>query len=252
MNNNKWFVRYQPRPQARLRLFCFVFAGGSASAFRLWHRVLPDWVDVCAVQYPGRETRWGELPESDAGRLSAGIAAGLGASLGEIPFAFFGHSLGALIAFEVARLLRAAGEPEPRRMFLSGRRAPQFKPHPPVFHPLNDQEFAETMGTLNGTPREVLDSPELMGALMPILRADFTLDELYVHQPGEPLWQDFSIYGGRDDAKVPEDHLRSWAGYTRGESRFRLFPGDHFYLRDMASAMFGVLGGELEETIRNM
>ncbi len=246
MIESKWFVRYHTRPEARMRLFCFAFAGGSASAFREWHKLLPDWVDVCAVQYPGRETRWGEPAIPDADVLADEIVTGMAPAFGDLPFAFFGHSLGAMMSFEVARRLRDAGGAEPVKLLLSGRRAPPFAPHPPILHPLTDAEFAREMGTLNGTPPEVLANRELMALLFPMLRADFRLDETYVFRAGEPLWQDFSIFGGAGDFKVPEGQLRSWAEHTTGASRFQRFAGDHFYLKDTRSAMFEALRGELE------
>jgi medium-chain acyl-[acyl-carrier-protein] hydrolase len=129
--NDAWVLCPKPNPQARLRLFCFPYAGGGASRFRLWPDFLPPEVEVCAIQYPGREARLGESPFTQLSPLVQTLASALRLYL-NLPFVFFGHSLGALACFELARQLRRQGQPEPLHLFVSGRRAPQVpNPDPP-------------------------------------------------------------------------------------------------------------------------
>ena len=245
--STKWVIRFRTSQAARFRLFCFPFAGGAASAFNAWHERLPDWVDICAVQYPGRETRWNEPPFSESSALAAAILDGIKSQMEDLPYAFFGHSLGSLMSFEVARLLVESGLPEPVRLFLSARRAPPFRPHPPEMTGLPDSEFKKNLSELNGTPSAVLENTELMALLMPALRADFSLDENYRYQDGPVLHQRFTIYGGVEDFRVPEEQLRAWRDFTKGESSTRIFPGDHFYLKDPHSPLYPALSQELQQ-----
>jgi surfactin synthase thioesterase subunit len=206
-------------------------------------------VEVSAVQYPGRENRWGETPVSEAGDLAREIFTAIRPELERERFAFFGHSLGAMMAYEVARLLRDSLSPEPAHLFISSRRAPHLEPSPPVLNNLPDAEFILKMGTLNGTPEKVLQNRELMSLLLPMLRADFRLDETYDWIPGAPLQQNFSIYGAEADLKVPQAHLEAWSDYTTGAATLTIFPGGHFYLKDPGSQLFPAMSLELQQLI---
>lgn len=244
--HSPWVMTFRPNPAARLRLYCFPYAGGGASAYNTWPARLPGDVEVRAIQYPGRETRWSEPVQTEADALVSGILDGLREQLAELEYAFFGHSMGAMVAYEAARRVRAAGFPEPRLLLLSGRRAPHFRSPPPAMRTLPDLEFLDHLADLNGTPPAVLENKQLMQLLLPILRADFTLDETYRHAPGVQLQLPFAIYGGTDDRRLPEADLRAWAGYTRGPSLVRMFPGDHFYLKDPDCGIFEELAERLQ------
>ena len=179
-----WLVRMKPRPAARLRLLCVPYAGVGPSAYRRWSDALPSDIEVGAVHLPGREGRLREPALTGLEPLIDVTAEGLKPFL-DRPFALFGHSMGALVAFELARRFRAEGWGEPTHLFVSGRRAPQVPPrHPDIAH-LPDAEFVEEIRRrYNGIPDEVLRHPDLLALLLPGLRADLTLIEAYVHRPG--------------------------------------------------------------------
>lgn len=228
-NNNKWIAFYRPKPQAKVRLFCFPHAGGGASAYRLWRDELPSEIDVLPVQLPGRENRVMDSPLNDVSLLLETLADALIPYL-EPPFAFFGHSLGALISFELTRYLRRAQGLQPIHLFVSGYQAPPIENKlPPVSH-LPDSEFIEQLRELNSTPEAIFQSEELMELLLPALRADFALYEKYVYHAEEQISCPISAFGGRKDELVLEKDLRAWDMHTKNLLKVRMFPGDHFYL----------------------
>lgn len=161
------------------------------------------------------------------------------------PFAFFGHSMGALIAFELARLLRRGYKREPARLFVSGRRAPQV---PDDEHPkdeLSESEFISELRRLNGTPADVLDHPELMQLLMPVIRADFAICQNYVYSNGPLLDCPISAFGGLEDQDVTRKSLEAWRDQTRGGFALRMFPGDHFFINAAQPALLSALSRDL-------
>ena len=226
-----WIAYRSERPGARVRLYCFPFAGGGASSYRGWQAALPDEIEVWPVQPPGREARIQEpaftavepLVEALAGALEDDPGGGR-------PFALFGHSMGSLIAYELARALARQGRPGPAHLFVSAHRAPQQPPPEDPIHGLPEPEFRDRLRRLNGTPEEVLEHPELMELLGPLLRADFALNENYRHGDGRPLACPVTAFGGAGDPDVSPEDLRRWAERTTGPFRLHLFPGDHFFL----------------------
>lgn len=218
------------RPAAKMRLFCFPYAGGNATIFRGWQRLFPDAIEICPLQYPGRGNRLREPPFTSAGPLAADITQALIPFL-DLPFAFFGHSMGAILAFEVTRELRKRLKPQPFHLFLSAARAPQFRsPDPPVYD-LPEPAFIEELRRLNGTPPEVLENAELMALMLPMLRADFALSQSYAFVPeGGPLSCPLSVYGGTDDPSFSTAELEGWREQTAGAFALHMFQGDHFYL----------------------
>lgn len=234
---------------ARLRLFCFPYAGGAASIFRSWDASLPGEVAVCGVQLPGRESRICEPPFERIEPLVETLAEGLAPWL-EPPFAFFGHSMGALIAFELTRELRRLGLPEPAHLFLSGRRAPHIPDREPPIHHLPRAEFLAELRTLNGTPEELLRNEELMECVLPVLRADFALCERYSFSPGPPLEQPLSVFGGDADPEVELADLSAWSRMTTGACRVRILPGDHFFVHQSGDALLRIVGSVLTDAAR--
>ncbi|MGW6732366.1 thioesterase II family protein [Streptomyces sp. NPDC055013] len=207
---------------AQRRLFVFPHAGAGASAYRLAD-YLPDSVEVCTVQLPGRENRFAE-PALTSLDEAVGALAPLIADHTELPYAFFGHSMGSLIAFETARRLRALGAPLPDRLFLSGMRAPGLPDRDPR-HTLPDDELLAT-ADFDGV------DPELQELLLPLLRADLTLCETYTHQAEAPLPCPLTVLAGSDDHSVDETELTDWRKHTSADFELRLFPGaPHLYVR---------------------
>jgi medium-chain acyl-[acyl-carrier-protein] hydrolase len=227
---NRWLRVGRARPRARIRLICFPYAGGGASVFRHWQDGLPDFVEVSSVQLPGRETRFREAPFTRLEPLLSALALALGPHL-DPPFAFFGHSMGALVAFELTRHLRRDGRPQPAGLFLSGCAAPQTGTCERPLHALPDAVFCKRLRGLNGTPTAVFDNHELMQLLLPTLRADFALCETYAFAPGQPLSCPITAWGGLGDDTVGYRELARWREQTLGAFRLRMLPGDHFFLK---------------------
>ena len=226
-----WLVRPRPDPNAGLRLFCFPCAGKGASMYRRWGPELLPGVEVYGVQPPGRERRLREPAFTRMVDLVEAVTDAL-RSWFDRPFALFGHSLGALVAFEVARRLRHHSWPEPWHVFVSGRRAPHLaRRHTPMAH-LDDIAFVTEMRRrYDGIPGEVLQHADLMELLLPTLRADITAFEGYVYEPGEPLGCPITAYGGSDDLEADCDGVAAWRQHTRAAFRYRIFPGNHFFLQ---------------------
>ncbi|MEV0407203.1 alpha/beta fold hydrolase [Actinoallomurus sp. NPDC050550] len=229
-------VRPRPRPGAAVRLLCFPHAGGGAAAYADWPDGLGPDIEVCAVQLPGREARIGLSPFQNVEELVAALEASVGAEL-DRPFALFGHSMGALAAFEFARRLREGGRPMPVHLFVSARPAPHLPPPRSGAHLLSDDRLLERVRELGGTPPEVLADARLMRLVLPVLRADFAVNDGYLHRPGQPLDCPVSALGGRADAEISPAALAGWRTHTTGSFRMRLFEGGHFYLRDEPEAV---------------
>jgi medium-chain acyl-[acyl-carrier-protein] hydrolase len=238
-----WLYLPGPNSQAALRLFCFPYAGTGATVFRRWPASLPAGVEVCGVRLPGREGRLREPAFDRLAPLVEALAAALPPAL-DRPFAFFGHSMGALVAFELAHRLRRDGRPGPRHLFVSGRTAPQCHLDT-CRHTLPEPQFREELRRLGGTPREVLEHPELMQVLLPILRADFAVCETYAHEPDEPLDCPITAFGGLEDETARREDMEGWAVHTRAGFRLRMLPGNHFFLHSAESRLLQMLGDEL-------
>ena len=245
---NPWLVGFESSERASLRLFCFPYAGGGALVYRDWHRILPASIGVYAAQLPGRGDRLAESPFLDLPALIEPLTESIKSSLGK-PFAFFGHSMGALIAFELARKLRDEYGVEPAHLFVSGRRAPQFGDSDSVTYNLDDAEFIEELRRLNGTPKEMLESPELMQLMGPVLRADFQVCQTYVYTDSPPLGCPITVFGGLQDKDVTREHLQPWRNHTSGSFKLRLLLGDHFFLHSSEAILLRLIAGELHHLI---
>ena len=223
-----WFVRFSRGDATRVRLFCFSYAGSGASIFRGWGDALPAEVDVVAAQLPGRETRVAEEPVRRMPALLDALQDAIAEHL-DVPFAFFGHSMGALVAFELTRRLRAAGGPLPEHLFLGAFRAPQLpNPNIRIYH-LPD-EVLKTVLLKEGTPQQVLENEELMRALLPTLRADFELCDTYEYRAEPPLELPVTVLGGHQDVRVGRSDLEPWSAQAGGPFRIAMVPGSHFFL----------------------
>jgi len=248
---NPWLVIANRNPQASLRLFCFPYSGGTASIYRNWAASLLPQIEVCAVQLPGRASRMKEAPYKEYGSLVRAIAQEL-VPYFDKPFAFFGHSMGALLSFELARALRREHGRLPLHLFVSGRHAPQLPAAHPGFHALPDAEFIEALRSLNGTPQEVLDDPELRELIFPLLRADFAVNETYVYYPEPPLECPIDAFGGLQDKDVRVEDLKAWRQQTSAAFRLRMLPGDHFFLHTNEAMLLQALMQELYKLARDL
>jgi medium-chain acyl-[acyl-carrier-protein] hydrolase len=226
--SSAWVKVTRPRPAARLSLVCLPFAGGGAGRFRQWPAYLPDDVEVVPIQLPGREDRFLEPAIDSMDPLASRLLEELAGYL-DRPFVLFGHSMGALIAFELARRLRSMGL-EPVRLLAAGCRAPHLPRNRPDRHALPDQEFVAAVRDLNGIPAELLENADFMDLVLPTLRSDFKLVEGYVYRDQTPLSCPLSVFGGLQDNEVTHDDLAAWSRHTTGAFQVNMLPGDHFFL----------------------
>lgn len=239
-----WVGRAANGGRAGVRLFCFPYAGGAASIFRSWSSKLPPTVEVCPVHLPGRAHRIAEPAYVSLPPLVEAVARALAPHL-DRPFAFFGHSMGALIGFELARHLRGRGGPQPEHLFVSACRAPQIPRTQPPTYQLPEAEFVEELQRLNGTPREVFGHPELLKLMLPILRADFAVCQTYEYVPAPPLDCAIAAFGGLDDPDISAEDIRAWGAQTVNRFGARMLPGDHFFLHTAEWMLLAALASEL-------
>lgn len=239
MRSDRWFMRMpgpDPTRAPSVRLFAFPFAGGGATAFRPWGGVLGPEVELWAALLPGREGRFAEPPWTDLDELVRALVTAMEPLLVH-RYALFGHSMGALTAFLVAKELRTRGHPAPTDLIVSGHRAPHRPDRGPIMHTLPEDDFLQKIRDFDGTPAAVLENEELLGLLLPILRADFTLCERYEHAPGAPLESRILAFGGLEDADVDTDDVEAWSEYTAADFDHSMFAGGHFFLLDPDNAI---------------
>lgn len=244
-----WVRCPRPSDRARARLFCLPYGGGGAAIFREWPRDLWPEIEVWHVQLPGREARHREplLTRMDA--LVTPLADSMMPHL-DPPYAIFGHSMGALIGFELARCLRRAGAPDPIYLFVSARRAPHVQDPRPPLHNLPDPDLVEQLcRRYNGMPQAVLESPDLMRLFVPVIRADLTLTETYSYAPEEPLACPISAFGGLDDGAVTRDDLAAWGDQTRESFTLRMLSGGHFFLQTLRPRLLSAIAADLSQTL---
>ncbi len=241
---NAWATCPKPNTQAHLRLFCFPYAGGGASMFSTWSDNLPAEIEVYAIQLPGRESRLMEPPFTRLSPLVQTLAYFLYPYL-QKPFAFFGHSMGSLISFELARYLRREQGLAPMHLFVSGHRAPQIPdPNPPI-HQLPETAFIEKLRKLNGTPELVIRNTELMQHVLPVLLADFAICETYVYSPEKPLTCSISALGGLQDGEASHGDLLAWRAQTQSFFTLHMLPGNHFFLHSARASLLRAISLEL-------
>jgi medium-chain acyl-[acyl-carrier-protein] hydrolase len=240
-----WFLYPSPQPQAKVRLFCFPYAGGGSSMFRSWAKTLPNFIELCAAQLPGRESRISERPYEDLREMVDALSDKIAPHLTK-PFAFFGHSMGAMISLDLARAVRRKLNAEPVHLFVSGRRAPQVQRDREITYKLPEPEFIEELRRLNGTPQEVLDNPELMQLMLPLLRADFSVCQTYQYVPEPPLSCPITVLGGLKDETTREE-LDSWREQTSATCTVRMAPGNHFFIHTAQLQILRIVEQQLHQ-----
>ncbi len=254
MQNNqyssRWVVCSVPASRAPLRLFCFPYAGGGASIFRNWPVHLASLAETCSVQLPGRENRLKESPVTQMHILIESVASALLPYMDDKPFALFGHSMGALLCYELARFLWKNYALIPACLFISGCRAPHcqsiyLNSTQKRVCDLSDSALIKWMRKLNGTSQAILQDDELMKLLLPVVRADFTLVETYSFIEDGTLDCPLSVFGGIQDEEVKRDDLLAWLELTSGPSVARMLPGDHFFLRSSQYLLLNAIRQDL-------
>ncbi|MEU5845334.1 thioesterase II family protein [Saccharopolyspora shandongensis] len=219
---------YDPRPEAQVRLFCLPHAGGAASFFRSWSSSLPPDIEVCAIQYPGREDRWNAPARGAMPDLVEDIVASIGDRL-DRPFVLFGHSLGAAVAYETAQALRRELGREPGRLLVSAKEPPQHH-RAADFHLRADDELCAELARLKPDHADVLAHPEVRSLLLPAVRADYQVNETY-RPTREPLLDcPITAFCADADTETTLAEVQGWRQLTRGRCDVVLLRGDHFYL----------------------
>lgn len=245
----RWLLRFPPRPHARLRLVCVPGAGCSAAMFHGWADLLPDEVEVCAVQPPGRGSRIREAPCARMEPLADALAEAVLAE-SDRPVVLFGHSLGALIAYEVADRLCRHGE-FVTALVVAAHKAPALGRAGVGYHRLSDDDLISMVDAMGGVPGGTLAHPEIRRLALPALRADFELDHGYEFRVRPPLPIPISVFGGDADAGVPLGQLAAWRAHTTGDFRLRMVSGGHFFHNEPGgAALFADLRDVLLDQIR--
>ncbi len=248
INPAPWFTSQKADPQAKLRLFCFPYAGGGASIFRGWNHYLPAGVDVWSVQLPGRGGRYREVPYGAMGSLVKDVTLAIKPFL-DRPFCFFGHSLGAIVSFEVAHCLGQEFDLNVEHLFVSGAGGPHLPRNTTDTHHLPDDQFMARLKALNGTPPEVWENPELLRMMLTTLRADFKLAETYACSQRPPLQCPITAFGGLEDSLVSRNDLKAWRTQTTNAFDLWLLPGDHFFVQTCDSLLLQILHRETKRMI---
>jgi medium-chain acyl-[acyl-carrier-protein] hydrolase len=219
-------------------MFCFPYAGGGATIYRAWSKELPEWVDVCPVQLPGREAR---IRESAYTRIDPLIEAAYQALLPyfDRPFCFFGHSMGALVSYEITRHVRRNHNLQPALLLVSGSGAPHLPNRSTLKHDLSEDKLLHELAKLDATPKEVLASTELMQLVLPILRADLELCDVYEHAKERPLACSIIAYGGTEDPWATRNDLQAWGEHTIADFDLRMLAGGHFFIESARRTFLG-------------
>ena len=244
MNSTPWLIYPKPNPQTKLRLFCCHPAGSGASIFRSWVNYLHPEIELCALQLPGRETRIREPLYTQLSPLIDTLNEVLSPHLETCPFAFFGHSLGALICFALARKLRYQQLPEPIHLFISGRRPP----HIPIEEPIHQevgQILIDKLREFGGTSEAVLQNTELMSLFVPIFRADLTINETYFYTIEPPLNSPITAFGGIEDSSVNQEELSLWNQHTSNSFQLEMFPGNHMFFLEQTQPLIDKISHDL-------
>lgn len=242
----RWFLRAPSPSRVKLRLFCFPHAGSAPAPYLAWSAHLPSTVELLILQLPGRGSRIREAPFTSMHQLVEAVGSAILPLLGEAPFVLFGHSMGALSAFEVARWLRRRGLRMPAHILMSGHQAPQCKPVRDRLHLQSDADLIADVRRLNGTPEEILENFALLQIMLPTLRADYQVMKSYQCTAEQPLTCPISVLGGLYDPETTREGLEAWAIQTTGSWRLHMFPGDHFFVLKQAPHVLPVIGQMLD------
>lgn len=243
---SKWFKRVPPHTtRHQCQLYCFPYAGGNTTFYQNWINGLPNSVELVLAQLPGRTNRFVEPALTDMKQVVEQLRIHFKPAP-SIPIVFFGHSMGALLAFELARVLRRHHQTGPVCLFVSGCEAPQLKHMKKISH-LPHDEFIEELKVYQGTPHEVLENEELMELVLPTIRADFHSVETYHYIEEPPLNCPIFAFGGWNDHKVDEPELKAWQQQTSLHFQYQMFEGDHFFLHPYEKDILQTLSQQLPQ-----
>lgn len=243
-----WISNLPKSSDVEITLFCIPYAGGDIAIYNNWQEYLPSSIGVVPIRLPGRGARLLESARTNISVLALEIARAIQEVAPTKHIAFFGHSMGALLAFEVARYLQSSAF-MPVHLFVSGCSAPHIRQPQRLTSHLSDQEFLTELRKLNGTPAEFFDNPDLISLLLPTLRADFEACESYSYHLDNLLPTDVTVFGGDRDSNVSIEHLNAWRELTSSCVRVVTFSGDHFFLHHSKSDMLRIISVELKASV---
>lgn len=247
---NEWIVRYRPNDQARMRLFCFPYAGGRASIFRSWVDALPEDIELCGIQLPGREDRLGEQAYTRLTPLVQTLAEAVYPYLDK-PFAFYGHSMGSLISFELARELRRTYDRHPTCLYLAAFRAPHL-PNPNIKIYSLPSEVFKVVLRADGIPETILQNEELMQVMLPMIRADYEVCDTYEYQEEPPLACPFTLFGGLEDVRISKVDLEAWPVHSLARCSLSMLPGSHLFLHTAQELLLTEISQKLEIYLKSL
>ena len=229
-SKSRWVTQPNPRPDAKVRLFCFPYAGSSAVVtYKYLADNLPEFIEVCPVEFPGRGTRMGEKLIDNIEEILSNISISIDEWLDK-PFMFFGHSMGALISYELIFKIYEKYNKLPLKLYVSAHKAPFLERGGPIMHKLEKEQFVSELKQMNGIAKELFEHSELMELMLPIIRNDYAVCENYNYKQKKKLDVPITAFGGTDDKDVKEEHLKEWAKVTTSEFNHFLLEGDHFFI----------------------
>lgn len=241
-----WWLPFEPRPAARLRLYCLPCAGGGASMYRQWPKLLPEWIELRAVRLPGRQGRHREASYTDCDTAADALVAALGHEPRE-PFAFFGHSMGAMISYRMTQMLVERGAPAPALLAVASW--PQEGVEADSMPDPDDDRFAESLKLLGGVPPEMLADPEVLRLSLPVVRDDFRLCRSYRRRAAAPLPVPVAAFVGAADTVTPPDAVAGWQAHSEAFLGLHTLPGGHFFLHDQPATVVRTLVPYLERVL---
>lgn len=244
LKNPKWVTIPFSRSDAKVRLFCFPYGGSGSTAFYPWHKELPSTVELCLINLPGRESRIREQLATELAPLIDSLASAIIQEL-DRPFAFFGHSMGALMVYELSRVLRERKKTVPIHLFVSGHRAPHINCSRPHIRHMNDFDFIAHIKQYNGIPELVLNTRELMDIYLPILRADFSIIETYQYDSGSAFDFPITAFGGSADPRATPQEIEGWKEHTNRCFQAQFFNGGHFFINQHRKSILDIISKSL-------
>lgn len=241
---NRWFVRFSRSSSPSLRLFCFPFAGSSASVFRSWIDNLPEEVEVLAIQLPGRENRLGERCMRDMDEIVENLEFEIDSCLDQ-PFVFFGHSLGSLIAYELLRRVEAGARHRAELFFASGGPAPHTRVARAEPLRLTQDQILQDLQKISQAHSELLENREALALMLPMLQADFEIYTNYRYRETAPLQSPIVVIRGETDAYITHQSQMEWKCHTDSQFSFNTIPGPHLFMLDSRGALIALVNAYL-------
>lgn len=247
--NNKWISCLKKQPEAKLRIFCFPYAGGGATVYYKWYNSFSEDIEICAVRLPGRESRIKEKPYRNMANLIEKLAVDI-LPLFDKPFLLFGHSLGAHISYHLARFLRRNSMPCPKHLFVSGARAPHMPKDPTELHyEMEEKRFIKGLIELGGMPEELLKNRELLDLFLPTLRADIEVLNTVDYSEEEPLDCGITSFGGVFDPKISREESEAWSKHTNGKFRHEMIPGEHLFINTHREQLINFINHDIQTNL---